>query len=122
MPTLHLKHPIKLSERSSIDKLTFRAHTIAADYLSFDTRGGVAQRIALIASMAGTDEEIVKRLHGHDYRKAVDIVDTLIDADDAFDAGADAVSQTKSGEGIPVSAVRGDAEKKSLESSPPQDS
>ena len=103
MPVLNLKHPIKIGEQSRIDKLTFREHTIAADYLSFDTRGGVAQRIALIASMAGTDEEIVKRLHGHDYRKAVEIVDALIDADDAFEAGTN-------------------TEKKPTDSLPPQDS
>lgn len=76
-----LHHPLTIG-KLTIDKLTFRDHTTAADYLSFDQRGAVAQTQALIASMAGVDIELVQRLHGIDYRRAQAIVDKMIDADD----------------------------------------
>lgn len=82
MQTLTLKHPIVLSEKSSITQLKFRDYTTAADYLSFDKRGGVAQRIALIASLTGTDESIIERLRGSDYRKAEAIADQMMTADE----------------------------------------
>lgn len=81
MAKLTLKHPLVLG-KITISELTFRDHTIAADYLSFDQRGGVAQRIALIASITGTDEELIKKLHGTDYRAAEKIVDAMIESDE----------------------------------------
>lgn len=88
MGVLKLKHPLSIG-KTTLDKLVFRDHSIAEDYLAFDLRGGVAQNHALIASMAGTDEAIVKQLHGADYRAAVKIVDALIaaDNDDGEDIG-----------------------------------
>lgn len=79
---LPLKHPLTLG-KTTISKLTFRDYTTAGDYLAFDVRGGVAQRIALIASLTGTDEEIIKKLRGPDYRAAEAIADDLIAADEA---------------------------------------
>lgn len=80
MAELALKHPIKFG-KITVSKLTFREHTTAEDYLAFDVRGGVAQNIALIASISKTDEAIVKQLHGTDYIAATKIVDALIAAD-----------------------------------------
>lgn len=85
MAKLKLKHPLTFG-KITVDELTFRDHATAGDYLSFDQRGGVAQRIALIASLAGQDEELIKQLHGADYRAAVKIADELIDADEKEDA------------------------------------
>lgn len=85
MIPLPLKHPITIG-KTIIDKLTFRDYTTAGDYLSFDQRGGVAQRIALIASLTGTDEALIKQLRGPDYRKAEKIADDLINADEDGDA------------------------------------
>lgn len=79
---LSLKHPLTIG-KTCIEHLTFRDHTTAADYLAFDRIGGVAQRIALIASLAGTDEEVIKRLHGADYLRAEREVDQLLAADQA---------------------------------------
>lgn len=79
---LRLKHPLEFG-KTKVEELNFRDHTIAADYLSFDQRGGVAQRIALIASLAGTDEALIKQLHGSDYRAAEKIADAMIEADEA---------------------------------------
>lgn len=81
MPVLPLKHPITFG-KITIDKLNFRDHTVAGDYLSFDQRGGVAQRIALIASLSGSDEELIKQLRGSDYRQAEKIADAMIEADE----------------------------------------
>lgn len=75
-----LKHPIKLGEKTTLDSLTLREHVIAEDYLAFDQRGGVAQRMALIASVAGTDEALVRKLHGADYVALERRVDALMQA------------------------------------------
>jgi len=78
MNKLPLKHPLTFGKKT-IAELKFRDHTTAADYLSFDKRGGVAQRIALIASLTGTDEALIEQLHGPDYRAA----EAMLIADDA---------------------------------------
>ncbi len=94
---LILKHPIVVSDKVTITELTLRDHTLANDYLCFDVRGGVAQRIALIASVAGTDEAVIKRLHGADYRRAEAIVDKLLledeQASSADDSAADVAAK-----------------------------
>lgn len=82
MAKLTLKHPLEFG-KTTVSELTFRDHTTAGDYLSFDQRGGVAQRIALIASLTGTDEALIKQLHGADYRAAEKIADSMIEADEA---------------------------------------
>lgn len=94
---LQLKHPIVVSDKVTISELNFRDHTIAADYLAFDVRGGVAQRIALIANIAGTEEAVVKRMNGIDYRRAEVIVDKLMADDEAqaVDIDADALKQSE---------------------------
>lgn len=83
---LELKHPLTFG-KSTVAALTFREYTTAGDYLSFDQRGGVAQRIALIASLTGTDESLIKQLRGPDYRAAEKIADKLINDDDQDDLG-----------------------------------
>lgn len=88
MSILSLKFPIPIGERK-LEKLTFRDFTTAADYLAFDQRGGVAQRIALIASLTGNDEEMIKRLRGPDYLAAERIADQLMAADHAAPDAAD---------------------------------
>ncbi|AJF00050.1 phage tail assembly protein [Pandoraea apista] len=90
MAKLTLKHPLVVG-KTTIAHLTFREYTTAEDYLAFDKRGGVAQRIALIASMTGTDEELVKRLRGPDYRRAEKMADGLMaaDEDEAGDGAGD---------------------------------
>jgi hypothetical protein len=94
---LPLKHPIVVSDKVTISELNFRDHTIAADYLAFDVRGGAAQRIALIANIAGTEEAVVKRMNGIDYRRAEMIVDKLMADDEAqsADSDADALKQSE---------------------------
>ena len=89
MKKLILKHPLKLSEKLTISELNFRGYTTAADYLSFDVRGGVAQRIVLIANLTGTDETLINQLHGADYRRAEAIVEKML-SDDEVEAAADA--------------------------------
>ena len=91
MAKLPLKHPLTFGKKT-IDSLTFRDHTTAGDYLAFDQRGGVAQRIALIASLTGTDESVIRQLRGPDYRKAEKMADELIQADEA-EEGEDAVQK-----------------------------
>ncbi|MDO9233030.1 MAG: phage tail assembly protein [Methylotenera sp.] len=86
MKKLTLKHPLKLGEKTTITELNFRDYTTAADYLSFDIRGGVAQRIALIASLTGTDETLIQQLRGADYRRAEAIADALMSADEVESA------------------------------------
>lgn len=78
---LKLLNPLVIGT-STIDALNLRDHTIASDYLAFDQRGGVAQRIALIASVAGTDEAIVGRLGGVDYQRAEREIDRLLREDE----------------------------------------
>jgi hypothetical protein len=79
---LPLRHPLTLGS-TTLSQLTFRDHTTAADYLAFDRAGGVAQRIALIASLTGTDEALIQRLHGSDYLRAEREADRLLTADQA---------------------------------------
>ena len=88
---LPLKHPLTFG-RKTVDALTFREYTTAADYLSFDQRGGVAQRIALIASLTGTDESVIRQLRGPDYRAAEKMADELIQADEA-EEGEEAIQK-----------------------------
>ena len=91
MAKLPLKHPLTFGKKT-IDSLTFRDHTTAGDYLAFDQRGGVAQRIALIANLTGTDESLIRQLRGPDYRAAEKMADELIQADEA-EEGEDAVQK-----------------------------
>lgn len=94
---LILKHPIVVSDKVTISELNFRDHTIAADYLAFDVRGGVAQRIALIANIAGSEDAVIKCMNGIDYRRAEAIVDKLIADDEAqsVDSDADVLKQAE---------------------------
>lgn len=78
---LPLKHPITIG-KVTISKLVFRDYTTGGDYLAFDRRGGVSQRHALIANLAGVDEEVVRLLRGPDYRAAADMADKLIEEDE----------------------------------------
>lgn len=78
---LTLLHPIPMG-KTQISSLTFREHTTAGDYLAFDRSGGVAQAIALIANLTGTDEEAIKRIHGSDYKRAKVMADELLDKDE----------------------------------------
>lgn len=82
MQKLTLKHPLKLGEKTTITELNFRDYTIAADYLSFDKSGGVTQRIALIASLTGSDESIIMQLRGADYRRAEAIAEKMLEDDE----------------------------------------
>ncbi|GAB6139923.1 hypothetical protein JCM14076_06520 [Methylosoma difficile] len=84
MADLTLKHPIEIG-KITVSKLSFRDYTTAEDYLAFDVHGGVAQNIVLIASVSNTDETIIKRLRGVDYRAATKIVDALLAADNEED-------------------------------------
>jgi len=91
MKKLTLKNPLSLSEDKKISTLSFREYTTAADYLSFDKFGNVAQRIALIASISGTDESVIEKLRGPDYIAASRIVEDLLTADELAASDADAV-------------------------------
>ncbi len=84
---LALKHPLTFGT-TTVASLTFRDYTTAADYLAFDQRGGVAQRITLIASLTGTDEALILQLRGPDYRAAEKIADGLMLADETPEAPA----------------------------------
>ena len=106
MAKLTLKHPLTFGKKT-VDSLTFRDYTTAGDYLSFDQRGGVAQRIALIASLTGTDESLIRQLRGPDYRAAEKIADKMISDDDSDSDDSD----TPDGNGS-----KGDPSKKSSES------
>lgn len=77
MAKLPLKHPLTFGKKT-IDSLTFRDHATAEDLLAFDERGPNRQTIALIASLTGTDEELVKKLHVTDYRAADAMASKLI--------------------------------------------
>jgi len=89
MQKLTLKHPLTLG-KTTVEALNFRDYTTAADYLSFDKRGGVAQRIALIASLTGTDETLIMQLRGADYRAAEKIADEMLLADEIDQPANDA--------------------------------
>lgn len=91
---LQLQHPLTFGKKT-VDALTFRDHTTAGDYLAFDVRGGVAQRIALIANLTGTDESLIKQLRGPDYRAAEKIADDLIQADEAGDEKSEDAAEKK---------------------------
>lgn len=91
MKKLILKHPLTFGSKT-ITELNFRDYTTAADYLSFDKRGGVAQRIALIASLTGTDETLVNQLRGVDYRRAEAMADEMMTADEAEASSEDAAA------------------------------
>lgn len=106
---MKLNHPITFG-KSTITELKFRDHPIASDYLSFDRRGGVAQRIALIASLTGMDEAVIGRLHGVDYRRAEAMADKMME-DDETEALTDEALFPK-----PKTPEQEAAEKKSLES------
>lgn len=83
-----LKHPLQLGEKTTLNELTLRDYATAADYLSFDRRGGVAQCISFIASMSGQDESVIERLHGADYRRVREVTDKIL-ADDEAEALSD---------------------------------
>lgn len=84
---MKLKHPLEFG-KITVEELNIREYTTAADYLSFDRRGGVAQRIALIASMSGHDEKLIEQLRGSDYRRAEQLCEQLM-ADDEVEAVQD---------------------------------
>lgn len=85
---MKLNKPIVIGS-ITITELKFRDYTTAADYLSFDRRGGVAQRIALIASLTGQDEMVIERhLTGSDYRRAEAVCEKLL-AEDEIEAMSD---------------------------------
>lgn len=91
---LSLKNPLTFG-KTTVESLTFRDYTTAADYLSFDKRGGVAQRIALIASLTGTDEALILQLRGKDYRAAEAIADALLTADEDENATGEDAAEKK---------------------------
>lgn len=62
MKTLTLTHPLVLG-KATINELKFRDYATAEDMLAFDQRGPNQQTINLIASLTGTDETLVKKLH-----------------------------------------------------------
>ncbi|MDR2188946.1 MAG: phage tail assembly protein [Azonexus sp.] len=104
MPKLTLKHPLTFGKKT-VDSLTFRDHTIAADYLAFDYKGGVLQRQHLIANLSGTDISLIQQLHGPDYLAASRLADQLLDADEAEPAETrEEALQKKSPESLPESA------------------
>jgi hypothetical protein len=83
---LTLKTPLSVG-KTTVGELTFRDYTIAEDYLAFDTKGGVAQNIALIAALSGTDETLIRRLRGPDYRAATRLVDKIMQDEDVMQEG-----------------------------------
>jgi hypothetical protein len=89
--TLTLNKPLTFG-KVTIEKLTFRDETMAEDYLAFDSRGYVSQNIALIASLSGTEPEVVKKMSGRDYKAACKIVEKMLADDDAVE-GEDAAKK-----------------------------
>ena len=75
--TMELKHPITVGKKT-IDKIVFRTFATAEDLLAFDERGPNLQTITLIASLTGTDIELIKKLHVHDLHRADKIASQLI--------------------------------------------
>lgn len=98
---MQLIKPLTIGKKT-ITEINFRDYTIADDYLSFDNRGGVAQRIALIASLTGTDEVLIKQLHGVDYVRAERIASKMLDDDASAATEADAEKK------LPVSSSLSD--------------
>ncbi|CAD6876091.1 hypothetical protein [Methylomonas fluvii] len=86
---MKLLNPLILG-KTQITELNFRDYTVAEDYLSFDQRGGVAQRIALIAGLTGTDVELIKQLRGPDYIRAEQMASDMLEADAAAAAESNA--------------------------------
>jgi hypothetical protein len=84
MTTLLLRKPLEFG-KITVDKLNFRDSLTAGDLLAFDIKGNVAQNIAFIANLSGTDEAIIKQIDRHDYNAAMEIVNKLF-ADDDGDA------------------------------------
>ena len=99
---LTLLHPIPMG-KTQISSLTFREHTTAGDYLAFDRSGGVSQTIALIANLTGTDEEVIKRLHGSDYKRAKGLADKLLDQDEKDASDTPAEGEDAGTKKLPVS-------------------
>lgn len=95
MPVLKLKNPLTFGN-STVSQLVFRDYAIAADYMAFEKTGGTSQRIALIASMTGMDEALIRKLHGRDYMAAVRMADTLLDAEDKAAAESEEITDPKS--------------------------
>jgi hypothetical protein len=91
---LQLKHPLVIG-KTTIDALTFRDYAIAADYLAFDKKGGVAQNIALVASLTGTDEALIQKLRGADWLAAQKEADRLLLADNDLEQIAEAGAEKK---------------------------
>lgn len=81
MKTLTLKHPLVLG-KATVKELNFRDYATAEDMLAFDQRGPNQQTINLIASLTGTDETLIKKLHVTDYRAADSIASGLIRTED----------------------------------------
>lgn len=82
MKTLKLKHPVKIGEKSTLDELKFRDYVTAGDMLAFDERGANQQTITLIANLSGNDEELIKRLHVHDFRAADKFTAEMLKSED----------------------------------------
>lgn len=99
---MKLNHPLILGKKQ-ITELNFRDYTTAEDYLSFDQRGGVAQRIALIASLTGTDEALIKQLRGPDYVRAEKIASDMLEADAVAADGSENAAEKKSSASLPLS-------------------
>jgi hypothetical protein len=101
MLKLTLLTPLTLGKKQITD-LTFRDYTTAEDYLCFDQRGGVAQRIALIASLTGTDEALIKQMRGPDYVRAEKIASDMLDKDAMeADGSAEAAEKKSSASSLP---------------------
>jgi hypothetical protein len=77
---LQLKYPLTIG-KTTVESVTFRDYTTAADYLAFDKKGGVAQNIALVASLTGSDETLIQQLRGPDWIAAQREADRLLLAD-----------------------------------------
>lgn len=81
MKPMSLTHPLVLG-KTTIKELNFRDYATAEDLLAFDQRGPNQQTISLIASLTGTDESLIKKLHVADYRLADSIASSLISTED----------------------------------------
>jgi Phage tail assembly chaperone proteins, E, or 41 or 14 len=103
MKTIKLHKPLQVG-KTEITELKFREYTTAADYLSFDVRGGVAQRVALIASLTGNEVALIERLSGRDYTRAAAIADAMIEED--------ALPDLEAGDEAAMSQAQKDAAKK----------